>query len=248
MERSGHWTDDFFEDLFGRVIKSRSDETTLMQIDLLLKGSGAEPGATVLDVCCGYGRHSVELAKRGFQVTGVDLIEGYLAKAREHAETKGVDVEFIKMDVRDLEFDRKFDLVLNMWTSFGFYDEETNLDILKRLGNCVARGGHLVMELINRDWVVKNFLQRSWWPVDDNLIIFEEREFDITRSINRCVWNFLEDGKVKKMPLDLRVYSAHELILLLKSVGFGDVEAISEPDGARLTFDSRMMMIIAKMG
>lgn len=245
MVNEGHWTDDFFETYFGSVIATRSDEETLKQVDFIVEKTGVSPGARVLDACCGYGRHSIELAKRGYDVVGIDRFESYLDEARKRAASERVEVRFTQMDVRELSFEREFDLVINMWTSFGFFDEETNTSILKGFSDCLAEDGKLLLDLINRDWLVKNFERRSWWPVDENLTVLEDRSFDVMTSINHCIWYFVENGQLNKTTLDLRIYSCHELLALLRSCGFHSVEAFGDLEGGPVTFDSRMMRIVA---
>jgi len=245
MELEKHWTDDFFAAQFGRVIATRSDEATLKQVDFIIDKTGISPGASVLDAYCGYGRHCIELARRGYNVVGIDRFESYLNEARKWAESEDVEAEFIPMDVRKLSFERKFDLVINMWTSFGLFDEETNASIVRKFRDCLVDGGKFFIELINRDWIVKNFQPRGWWPVDEDLIVIEEREFDLATSVNRCLWRFLENGKLTEMPLDLRVYSCHELIALLRNCGFCAISAFGDLEGGPVTFDSRMMRLVA---
>jgi len=241
-----HWTDDFFEDSFGRVMKPRDPEAALKQVDFIVAKTGLLPGADVLDACCGYGRHSIELARRGYKVVGIDRCENYLDEARKQAASESAQVEFVSMDVRELSFDRKFDLVINLWTSFGLFDEDTNASLIRRFNDCLVEGGRLFIELINRDWLVKHFQPREWWPVDDALIVIEERELDLKTSVISSVWRYLEDGAIRaETPMQLRVSSCHEMIALLRGCGFCDVEAFGDLEGGPVTFDSRMMRLVA---
>ena len=246
MELKKHWTDDFFEAEFGRVIATRSTEMTQKEVDFIVKKTGLSPGASVLDACCGYGRHSIELARRGYKVVGIDRFESYLNEARKRAASEDVELEFVSMDVREHSFERKFDLVINMWTSFGLFDQETNASIVQKFRDCLVDGGKLFIELINRDWIVKNYQQRGWWPGDEDLIVIEERSFDISKSVVSSVWRFLEGGELQKeTPMELRVYSCHEMFALLRSCGFCDVAAFGDLEGGPVTFDSRMMQLVA---
>lgn len=246
MRLEEHWTDGFFAAQFGRVIGTRSAEATQKEVDFIVGKTGISPGATVLDVCCGYGRHSIELARRGYNVVGVDRFEEYLEKARKQAASESVRVEFIQMDVRKLSFERGFDLVVNMWTSFGVFDEEANSSIMVNFSDCLVHGGKLFIDLVNRDWVVKRFQQRGWWPVDDALVVIEQRDLDLKTSVISSVWRYLQDGAIRaETPMQLRVYSCHEMIALMRSCGFSDVEAFGDLEGGPVTFDSRMMQLVA---
>ena len=245
-QQTRHWTDDFFEAQFGTVMATRSPEMTRKQVDFIVEKTGIRPGASVLDACCGYGRHAIELAKRGYRVVGIDRFGNYLDEARKQAASEGVRVEFIQMDVRELAFDRQFDLVINMWTSFGFFNDETNASIMASLSDRLVDSGKLFVELVNRDWIVKNFQPRGWWPADENLIVIEKREIDLKTSVISSVWRFLKDNTIEaEKPMKLRVYSCHEMIALLRRCGFSDVEAFGDLDGGPVTFDSLMMRLVA---
>jgi len=245
-QRRRHWTDDFFETEFGRVIATRSAEMTQQEVEFIVEKTGLSPGANVLDACCGYGRHSIELARRGYEVVGIDRFESYLNEARKRAASEDVEVEFVSMDVRELSFERKFDLVINMWTSFGVFDDETNASIVQKFKDCLIDGGKLFIELINRDWIIKNFQPRGWWPGDEDLIVIEERSFDLSTSVISSIWRYLEGGELREeSPMELRVYSCHELTALLRNCGFCDVEAFGDVEGGPVTFDSRMMRLVA---
>ena len=211
-----------------------------------MKNTGLTTGSrTSSDACCGYGRHSIELAKRGYDVVGIDRFESYLHEARKRAASEGVEVQFIPMDVRELSFEREFDLIINMWNSFGFFDDETNSSILKRFNDCLAEDGKLLLDLINRDWWIKNFARRDWWRVDENLMVLEERSFDLATSVNHCTWHFLENGQLTETTVNMRVYSCHELIALLRDCGFNHVEAFGGLEGGPVTFDSQAMQLVA---
>ena len=240
-----HWTDGFFDSNFAQVMAKRDSEPTHQQVDLIVEKTGVTQGSRVLDACCGFGRHSLELARQGFDVVGVDRFESYLQEGRRRASEERLSVEFIPMDVRNLQFQGEFDLVINMWTSFGFFDEETNASILRSFKACLEPGGALFMQLINRDWVVKNFQPRGWWEVDDELIVIERRELDLATSVIKGEWRFLRGGKIEDKQMILRIYSCHEFFSLLRSCGFAGMEAYGDSEGNPLTPDSRMMSIKA---
>src|SRR5262249_22839496 len=119
------------------------------------------PGARILDVPCGFGRHSIELARRGFRVTGVDISPKLLRTARRNAAVRGVQVEFRRADMRELAYRNRFDAVLNLFTSFGYFGDVGDLWFLRTLRRALRPGGWLILHLINRDWVVRNFRSRE---------------------------------------------------------------------------------------
>lgn len=245
MGREKHWTDNTLDERFGRVLATIPNEITAQQVDFIVEKTGVSPGARVLDACCGYGRHSIELARRGYDVVGIDCIESYLAEGRKRAAAEGVKVQFVPMDVRQLSFEPKFDLVINMWNSFGYFDDETNASIMRRFQASLVKGGKLYLDIVNRDWVVRNFAARGWWRVDRNMMVLEERSFDLATSVNHCTWRFVEDGRLSDAVVDIRVYSCHELHALLSECGFKQVETFGDLEGGPVTLESQAMQVAA---
>ena len=97
-------------------------DVTAEEIDQIVTLLGLEKGAKILDLCCGIGRHSLELARRGYSIVGVDLTEEYLAKARKQAESEGLNIEFVRNDMRRFCQIESFDAVINMFTAFGYFE------------------------------------------------------------------------------------------------------------------------------
>ena len=180
-----------------------------------------------------------------FEVVGIDRSKEYVFEAGQSARAEGLRARFIAMDVRDLPFRDHFDLAISMWTSFGFFDEEANASIIAGIRRSLVPGGKFFIELINRDWLVRNFEPRSWSRIDESLILLEERVFEMRTSVNRCTWYFLEGGQVKETPIELRVYSFHEIVALLRRCGFWRIEGFGDLEGSPVSFDSRMMRVIA---
>ena len=149
MGESLRWFDDedFWESmapfLFSRF---RTEEDTPAEVEQLLELTQPPLGARVLDLPCGPGRHAVALAARGFEVTGVDRTAGYLASARARAQAAEVEVEWVKKDMRRFRRDGSFDLALNLFTSFGYFERpEEDLDVLRNFHASLRPGGTLIL-------------------------------------------------------------------------------------------------------
>jgi 2-polyprenyl-3-methyl-5-hydroxy-6-metoxy-1,4-benzoquinol methylase len=202
------------------------------EVDLILKYLGEEGfrPRKILDLNCGIGRHSIELAKRGVSVVGTDLSPYYIQIARKQAKKQRVDgkVRFEVADMRTVGSvlsGEKFDGIVNLFTSFGFYDDKTNLDILRRCCDLVRPKGFFALEIINRDWIVRNFEARGF-SRHDNLIVLEDRTFDAKTSRMRTTWTYLvrkgdkNFSLEKQVTLDHRIWSLHELIDMFKKTGW----------------------------
>jgi len=229
-----HWTEDLFvnhPELFVKALEERvsiaSDE-----VDLFLKyldEEGFKP-RRILDLNCGIGRHSIELGKKGISVLGTDLSPYYIQIAKKSAARQQVTdkVRFKVADMRRigavLAKDR-FDGIINLFTSFGFYDDKTNADILRQCFSLVRSEGFFALEIMNRDWIVRNFQPRGFSRYE-NLIVLEDRVFDAKTSRIGTTWTYLvqRDDKnfflEKEVTIDHRIWSLHELIDLFEKTGW----------------------------
>ena len=230
-----HWTEELFKDnpkLFLSILRELNPQarTEVRDILKLLETQGHKP-KRILDLNCGIGRHSIELGKRGINVLGTDLSPAYIEIARKRASRRKVEdkVSFQVVDMRQIQTalakEEHFDGILCLWTSFGFYDDDTNDDVLRQCLKLVKPGGFFALDIVNRDWVLRNFSERSFEWIKDRLVLYE-RQFDVQTSRHNEKRTFMRridentlvlDGTFQ---MDLRVWSLHELILLFKRAGW----------------------------
>lgn len=179
------------------------------------------PGLRIYDSCCGPGRHALELARRGCRVTGVDITESYLEAARESAEAEGLEVEFLRADVRDFERPGAFDLALNLFTSFGYFESrEEDLGFLRRIRASLRPGGALLIDLLGKECAVRDFQKAEWFEREGRLSCSEYRiEGAWEYLVNR--WIIVEGGRSFERSWRQRLYSAVELRAILREAGFG---------------------------
>jgi len=228
-----HWTEILFKEnpkLFVRAFEDRMEVAHEEMAGLLncLAEQGFQP-KRILDLNCGIGRHSVELARRKIEVLGTDISADYIAVARKRAKEEKVLARFKVADMRcvasDLVDEKLFDGVICLWTSFGFYDDDTNVSILKQCLPLVIKGGFFALEIINRDWIIQNFQEQGFTRWRD-LIVLEERVFNVANSRSYNTWTFLKQKDKKTFDLDKvinfdhRIWSLHELICLLSEAGW----------------------------
>ncbi len=138
--------------------------------------------ARILDLGCGPGRYAVELAHKGFEVVGLDLNEQYVALAREVAEREKVSAEFLTGDMREIAFDNHFDAAINVGTSFGLFDETDNQRVIEGVAKALKLDGVFLLEMANRDYYLKHFIDRDWHRRADGRLVILRREFDYVRS------------------------------------------------------------------
>jgi SAM-dependent methyltransferase len=194
--------------------------------------------AKILDVPCGIGRLTIPLSRLGFEVTGVDLSPGLVDAARKKADRFGVTagrVKFLVGDMRELitRFaPLSFDVVLNVFTSIGYGTEEDDLRFFRDARAVTKRGGSLLISgLRNRDYIVRNPSQNVY-EESDKVLILDRYSFDASRSREKGLWRFYlkQGGKVLRFagefPVDIRVYSPHELVSRLEAAGWGVMETL----------------------
>ena len=216
-------------------------------VDNLIRLSSLAPGGRVLDLCCGVGRHTVELSKRGFKVTGVDITDAYLGAARETADAAGADPELVLDDARHFKRPASFDLCLNLFTSFGYF--ATREDDLLMLGNCaknLAPGGCFILETIGketaaRDFVAREDFSRAGWNVTTEYSVVGDWEGEMNRWVARNETTCVDRSFV------LRLYSGYEMKQALREAGFASAEIFGGLDGRRYDEKAESLVAIARV-
>jgi SAM-dependent methyltransferase len=204
-------------------------------------------GRDVLDLCCGPGRHSVELARRGYSVTGVDRSPFLLQKAHDMAAAEQVTVEWVNADMRDFERPGGFDLVLNLFTSFGYFDDkDDDLKVLRNIHSNLRGGGHLVLEVVGKEFLANVFQPTTAEELPDGGLLVERHEIfdDWSRIRNR--WIVIRDEQVTTFEFHHTIYSAQELKDRLLSTGFEKVQVFGDLDGRDYGPGSKRLVAVAR--
>jgi SAM-dependent methyltransferase len=230
------WTTKLFvehSDLFLKLLEERWPETEDLAGGMakVLGDLGITSG-NLLDLCCGNGRVSIYMAKKGFKATGVDISRAFLEDARRKAEEHKVSnmVTFLEGDVRDLKqvvgaVSQRFDVVVNAWTSIGYSSQEDDLSIFtqaRELSNKEAV--LLISETMHSDYISLKFAPTSFTEVD-NILLLEYRKYDPTTSESRTTWAFYNRREenfefIDRIEFVTHVYSVSELSSLLRKAGW----------------------------
>jgi SAM-dependent methyltransferase len=218
------WWERFFSDDYLMTVLPPSSAQIARQVDFIEASLGLSKGATILDVGCGLGLHSIELTKRGYLVVGLDLSLAMITRAAEAAQEQSLKINFVHADIREMEFDGAFDGVISLGTTFGFFDEEANRDVLARLLHALRPGGRLLLDVVNRDYVASLQPNLVWFEGDD-CVCMEESDFNYFNSrlsVKRTMMR--EDGRQSNAEYSLRLYSLHELGQLMQQLGLRVIE------------------------
>jgi SAM-dependent methyltransferase len=217
----------------------------LEQILGLLKLS---PGAQVLDLCCGVGRHSLELVRRGFRVTGVDRNTEYLKEAKQRAKAEGLPVGFVRSDMREFRRQGAFDAAINMFTSFGYFkDPREDQRVIRNMYRSLKPGGRLLIETMGKEVLARIFRHRDWYEQSGYLVL-EERRVTPDWSRIESRWVLIKGKMRREFTISLRLYSACELRDLLKGVGFRRVEIYGGLSGVPYDHQANRLVAVAKKG
>jgi SAM-dependent methyltransferase len=216
--------------------------------------AGLEPGAGVLDAPCGFGRHSIELARLGYRVTGVDFSETELHRARAAAREAGVDLTLACQDIRDLEFSGEFGLAVNLCSSIGYFSDDEDRLVLDRFWRALKPGGVFVLDTRNRDQLVRSLPPEERKRVDGWTLRIENA-FDPATSRWRARWFRLKRGSPKAKDKEsapeligeseIRLYSAHELSAMLRPERWSRVELYGGLDGTPFSLDAPRLVLVA---
>jgi SAM-dependent methyltransferase len=241
--------DDFWETFLPTLFGERRWEAATTEVDDLLKLMALEPGAQVLDLCCGPGRHSLELARRGFWVTGVDRTAIYLDSARQKAAEEGLEIEFVQEDMRRFSRPGAFDTALNLFTSFGYFEDPADdLQVARNLYTSLKPGGKLVIDMMGKEVLARIFRERDWFWLDEekNAIMLEERQVSQDWGWMENTWMLLHGSERKTYTVSHRLYAGTELASLLRQAGFSSVALFGGLDGVPYDQNARRLAAVAQ--
>lgn len=220
-------------------------ERTQQQVEFLEEKLDMAPPMRVLDLACGFGRHANKLAERGYQVVGVDIMPGFLDLARAGAEDLGVQVDYRSGDMRSIRFEQEFDRALLLFTAFGYFEDEGNLEVLKTLSSALKPGGLLLFDVPNRDVMLSGFLPFIVTEKGEDLMIDRNTFDSLTgRMTNRRI--VIRDGVRKDKPFFVRMYNPSELRDMLDEAGMEVVNMYGGYDDEPVSVESRRLVVIAR--
>jgi SAM-dependent methyltransferase len=221
-----------------------TNERSDAEVASLVKLLDLDSPKKILDLACGFGRHANRLAALGHSVTGVDFMPGFLEIAQKKAAEMGVQVDYQQGDMRRISFVEEFDRVLLLFTSFGYFEDDENVQVMENIARALKPEGLLKFDIPNRDVVVKDLPVSHVIDKDGDLII-NRLSFDILRgrSHNRRI--IVRDGVRKDKPHSVRLYNATEIQDLLNRVGLETCKILGYDDQP-LSANSSGMVVIAR--
>ena len=243
------WYRIWFSNKFYLELYSHRDEAEAKHIiDLIQRTLKNPPGHKVLDICCGSGRHAIEFAKRGYDVTGVDLSKPLLEKAKSIVRKipdVGVKIKFLVKDMRNFNFHKSFDIAINIFTSFGYFkDDSENFKLFENALSSLKKNGYLVFDYFNVHYLTKNIVSESYDKIN-NRVILQKRTIRGEFLIKEIYITHLKKQYIFKEIIKL--YSPELLKKIIKNTGFKIVNLFGDYYGNNFhNQQSERLIIIAK--
>jgi 2-polyprenyl-3-methyl-5-hydroxy-6-metoxy-1,4-benzoquinol methylase len=255
-ESMKQWYEEFFENYANNYEKEPFTKGTVGECDFIEKEIKSDKNLKIIDIGCGTGRHSIELARRGYDVTGIDLSDSQLAKAREKAKALGLTVAFQKQDARQLPFLSEFDLAIMLCEgAFPLMEtDEMNFNILENAKKALkGPGSKFIFTTLNGLFPlfhsVKDFLAEA---TKEGITTYDRNDFDLMTFRDHDVTTMIDDsGNKKEIQCNERYYVPSEITWMLKCLGFGRIGIFGAKLGAfsrndKLTTEDFEMLVVAE--
>jgi len=240
------WFEEFFGGLYAEVMPRVFDDgATLEQVRVIKKLLRLRKGQRVLDIPCGMGRLTIPMAKTGCKLTGVDLMQPYIARAKRRAADEDLDIEFISGDMRRIDFDNVFDAAINWFGSFGYFSDAENLIFCKRVLKALKPGGSFLVETMNKSWLLSHFRSEGKHKIGD-IEIEKRHRWDANTSRVEATWTFRKGRTIEKRTMKIKLLNGTGIRALLRAAGFRNIKIFPNPPTGRFTRHAVRMIAIGK--
>jgi len=245
-----HWTEEFFDDYYLKSIdKITGIEQTNKEVDFILSKIEISKDSTIMDLACGHGRHSINLAKRGFKnVNGLDLTSTYIELAQQQSIELEHSPNFITEDMKNFEEKDAYSLIFSLFTSMFYFSDTHNLDILQRVYNALKRDGYFIVDYFNPPSFLKSAKMKDWYFTEDDSAILEKFSHNpISGIITNERIIITPDGNRVKRVYHVRDYTVAELRYHFENIGFEVLDVYGNFDDDKYDLDSpRQIYIMCK--
>lgn len=243
----------WYKSIWSLDIKEQSwVEDTESQVDFIVNTLGLSGKKRILDLACGFGRHALSLARRGFQVTGVDITREFIEDARHTADLEGLNAWFINSDIRDISFAKEYDVVLNLADgAIGYLEsEEENLKIFHVISSALKPGGKHFMDICNAEYA-EHYFPAQYWDAGENSLSLSRFEWDDKKRIMLFGDNTIVYGETVKKPnieygAPQRLYSLDEIDGIWKKTGMQVVKTFSNYCGKDASYKELQLMVYSR--
>jgi SAM-dependent methyltransferase len=220
-----------------------SEEIARKHIPGIIKLLDLKEPVRILDCPCGWGRFSNLLAECGHKVTGIDIDKDSIRMAKDKAP-KNNPPDFRIGDMRKLSIDREYDVILNLYGSFGYFDRETDFKVLAGFVKGLKQGGQLMIDQANWEKLIR-FPGKIWYTLPNGKIVLKEQSVDLTKGIYWFKDKIISDAKERVLELTMNWYTVVEYRLMLEKLGIKKFEFYGNFDGSKYSADTERQIVIA---
>jgi len=249
------WYEELFENYGQKYDNENFTQGTIGECDFIEQEISFNKSVKILDIGCGTGRHSIELSKRGYQVTGIDLSDSQLVRAREKAEKQGQNIDFLKHDARNLPFENEFDLVIMLCEgAFPLMEtDEMNYEILKNAAKSLKGHGKIIFTTLNGLFPLYHSVEEFCASTsEEGNATYRSNTFDLMTFRDHNITEVEDDdGNKKELECNERYYVPSEISWLLKTLGYTKMGIFGAKLGAfsrndKLTTEDFEMLVVAE--
>lgn len=240
-------SESFWTGMSPYIYRTEVHERSSQEVDDVINLLKPPPHAKVLDLACGHGRHALELAKRKYNITACDKYPQLFQLAKQKSTLEGLEIQWLSCDMREFSKPLFFDLVLNLFFSFGFFENfKDDQTILNNLFTSLKPGGKIIMELLGSEVLLTTFQWRGWEIFEDNTVILVERNFlhDI-HWLNES-YTIIENGNIAKYDCGFRLYNETGISQLLLGIGFVNIRTFGDFKGSVYDKTSQRLVVTAE--
>lgn len=221
-------------------------EDTEGQVDFAVRALALRPGAPVIDLGCGHGRHALSFARRGHPVVGVDLVEGFVARAKESAAREGLRADFVHGDLRSFTVSEAvFEGAVCLFDAFGWFDDAGQAGILRNVFSMLRPGGRFLLDLRTREFVTRLAPVSVTDAAGGDLMVDRQR-FDLESGRLIDTRTTVRGGKTKTVTFSVRIYAYTEIGMMLRAAGFEVERGYGGFDGAPLSAMRPRTLVVAR--
>lgn len=243
------WFAEIFDETYFEVYGLGLEQAPA-EVDFMEKVLALPKGSAILDLACGHGRHAVELAKRGYEVAGLDLSRTLLNKAAELAAQAGVRIELIEEDMRAIPetWAARFDAVINCFTAWGYFETDgENEKVIEAVARSLRLGGRFLLDTISREHIVRHFRPKTWHASSGGVTHLDETRLDLTRGRTETARTLIyPDGRRVEQRMSVRLFTLAEVREMLGRHHLAVRETYGDWEGGEYGIDSRRMIVLAE--
>ena len=238
---------DFFKGIYKEVWRKEEPKgLTEAEVDFIEEVASLKKHDSVLDIMCGYGRHALELARRGYLLTAIDNSEAYIDEIKMLSKKENLSIDAKQEDVSQANFPKKYNAVICMGNSFAFFNKDTAISLLGKIASCLNPGGVLIINTWTiAEIAIKNFQERTWHYVDDYKLLTENKFLFHPTRIESNYTILASSGETETLTGIDYIFSVSELEEMFNQTGFTMGEIYSTPRKRKFQFGDGRAYIIA---